>query len=402
MKKSILICLAAMSLLLSACSNKADNSSENANSETNQTETSISADNSDSYNTVDDKSDIIDPQLEYYKEKGYTIDKEAGYVYTDADGFADDWGRKYGTDGIVIIDRLTDEKVVTIPETINGKKVVGCLNDVFIAFDENEKHKYVPCEKIYFPKDMKDVYIILSGAPDLVEVVLPQNQTVIRAHMFNKCKKLSSIDLPDSVEIIEEGAFSYCESLDSNLVLPQNLTTIEKKAFLGCTSLTEVQFDDNLEEIGDFAFDSCSSLTKVILPEKVEHIGKSCFGCCDNLCEITLPESLTEIGGGAFSLSKITRIVIPSKITIIDKKTFGGCSELSEVVLNDGLQRIEKNAFNSCTSLKEIYIPATVEYISEDAFNKCENVTIKGKSGSYAERFAKEQGYEFVASNSSN
>ncbi len=227
MKKHLYIFLISLVCCLCSCnstdsSTKSSSVSGNESSEIKQTEnSSTSAGSSDSYTTADDSSTINDPQLEYYKEKGYTIDEEAGYVYTDADGFADDWGRKYGTDGIVIIDRLTDEKIVTIPETINGKKVVGCLNDVFIAFDENEKHKYVPCEKIYFLKDMKDVYIILSGAPNLVEVVLPQNQTAIRANMFNKCKKLSSIDLPDSVEIIEEGAFSYCESFDSSLVLPK-------------------------------------------------------------------------------------------------------------------------------------------------------------------------------------
>ncbi len=406
MKKSLLTCLSAMVLVLTACSNTADSSNAPASSETKQTE-SIGANNSstyddeygDNYITVEDyfhlKNDL-GSKLQDYKEKGYTIDEQAGYVYTNADGFVDDHNRTYGSEGIVLIDRLTDEKVVTIPEAINGKKVVGCLNDVFIAFDENEKHKYVPCEKIYFPKDMKDVYIILSGAPNLVEVVLPQNQTVIRANMFNKCKKLSSFVLPDSVEIIEKGAFQYCESLDSNLVLPQNLTTIGENAFIGCTSLTDVKFDDNLEEIGDGAFHGCDSLTTVSLPEKVKSIANYCFGHCDNLCEITLPENLTEIGKSAFSQTKLTHIVIPSKIAVIKEKTFSVCKELSEVVLNDGLQRIEKNAFNSCTSLKEIYIPETVEYISEDAFNKCEDITIKGKSGSYAEKFASEHGFSYI------
>ncbi len=412
MKKSILICLAAMSLLLSACSNKADNSSENASSETNQTE-SIGANNSstyddeygDNYITVEDyfhlKNDL-ESKLQDYKEKGYTIDEQAGYVYTNADGFVDDHNRTYGSEGIVLIERLTDEKVLTIPEAINGQKVVACLNDVFLDFDQENNRHYVPCEKIYFPKDMQEAIVTLPRAKDLVEVVLPQNQSVIVAGMFNQCEKLSSIELPDSVEVIGEYAFRGCESLNGSLALPKSLITISFQAFEGCKSITEIQFNDKLEEIGSMAFTSCRSLTKVTLPKKVKHIGSLCFERCTSLCEITLPESLTEIGKCAFSQTKITRIVIPSKITVIEPKTFNECSELSEVVLNDGLQRIEVNAFKSCTSLKEIYIPATVEYISEDAFNKCEDITIKGESGSYAEKYAKEQGFEFVASNSSN
>ena len=52
-----------------------------------------------------------------------------------------------------------------------------------------------------------------------------------------------------------------------------------------------------------------------------------------------------------------------------------------------------------CSSLKSITIPESVTSIGERAFDECkrENLTIKGYAGSYAEKYAKENGISFEA-----
>lgn len=54
-------------------------------------------------------------------------------------------------------------------------------------------------------------------------------------------------------------------------------------------------------------------------------------------------------------------------------------------------------AFTNCKNMTSILIPESVTEIRELAFDGCEKLTtIYGKAGSYAETYAKDNGYTFV------
>ena len=69
---------------------------------------------------------------------------------------------------------------------------------------------------------------------------------------------------------------------------------------------------------------------------------------------------------------------------------------MEKVILPEGLLTISYGTFRQCESLKSIYIPESVIEIADDAFEESGLETIYGKSGSYAETYAKQNGYEFV------
>lgn len=74
------------------------------------------------------------------------------------------------------------------------------------------------------------------------------------------------------------------------------------------------------------------------------------------------------------------------------------CDYQMSIVLPKSLTTIEAGTFRNCDALESITIPESVTSIAKSIFiDISEEPTIYGKAGSYAETFAKEKGYTFVA-----
>lgn len=81
---------------------------------------------------------------------------------------------------------------------------------------------------------------------------------------------------------------------------------------------------------------------------------------------------------------------MPVYMEEIGKYAFSRCTNLLSVDIPQGIKSISDCSFDSCTNLKDITIPNSVNYIGIDSFCKCKNLTIKCGSGSYAEKYAKD------------
>ena len=71
---------------------------------------------------------------------------------------------------------------------------------------------------------------------------------------FASCKKLTTIDIAETVRRIDMQTFEYCDSL-TNLIFREGLRNIAYRAFYHCDSLTEIEFPSSIEYTGDMAFD---------------------------------------------------------------------------------------------------------------------------------------------------
>ena len=133
-------------------------------------------------------------------------------------------------DNTVRIDKyLGNGSTVTIPETIDGRKITSIGINAFL------------------------------NQTNLERVILPDSITIINAYAFKNCKKLSSISLPS------------------------NITSIKCYTFWGCTNLSEVSIPNGVVEICYCAFKECSSLKSLIIPKTVTYIDTYAFADCPNL-----------------------------------------------------------------------------------------------------------------------
>jgi len=209
----------------------------------------------------------------------------------------------------------------------------------------------------------------------VTSIELPDSVTVIGDGAFRGCSSLTSIELPDGVTVIGEDAFGGCASLTS-IELPDGVIEIGASAFYGCSSLTSIELPEGVTEIGAEAFRDCDSLTSIELPKGVTKIGERAFRDCDSLTNMELPEGVTEIGAEAFrSCSSLTSIELPKSVTKIGKFAFYHCSSLASIELPDGVTGIENNTFEYCVRLTSVKLPAGVWIIGDEAFRSCDSLT---------------------------
>ena len=123
--------------------------------------------------------------------------------------------------------------------------------------------------------------------------------TTIGVKAFFEQNNLTAITIPDSVRVIENNAFSYCEGL-TGVVIPDGVTKIESHAFAHCHGLVNVKIGDGVTELGAWSFYYGHSLTSVIIGDSVRSIGTGAFQECFNLQDVVLGVGVQNIEGGAF------------------------------------------------------------------------------------------------------
>ena len=89
-------------------------------------------------------------------------------------------------------------------------------------------------------------------------VRVPDGVINIGAEAFHNARVVS-VELPDSVTEIREGAFSGCEHLE-RVRLSTRLLVIRKNAFQSCISLSDIALPASLQEIDKAAFSACPEL----------------------------------------------------------------------------------------------------------------------------------------------
>jgi len=111
---------------------------------------------------------------------------------------------------------------------------------------------------------------------------------------FSRKKHITSIVIPDSVEIIGPGAFRESTNITS-IVIPNSVKTIGRNAFYEMKSLTSATLPDGLKVIEAGLFQHCGDLKKVNLPASLEEIQEDAFFFCNDLTELIIPDSIQNV-----------------------------------------------------------------------------------------------------------
>ena len=231
----------------------------------------------------------------------------------------------------------------------------------------------------------RTLYGIFYGCSELESICVENGNT--KYHSSENCLietesktliagcKNSVIPNDGSVISIGISAFAGCSGL-TGITMPDSIMSIEISAFYECSGLTGITIPDSVTSIGDYAFRECSSLTSVTIPDSVTNIGNDAFNGCNSLKNVDIPDGVTIIEERVFyGCSSLSEIKISERVTSIGERAFNGCSRLTSVTIPNSVENIGKYAFSGCSSLSEIKIPERVTSIGESAFNGCSGLT---------------------------
>ena len=209
---------------------------------------------------------------------------------------------------------------VTVPDTIDGRKVTALGNGIFGK----------------------------SIAPEKIEsVTLPDTLTSIGDRAFCNCTKLKSVTIPKNVSSVGEDAFltdiskpglteikvasgnpyfseksgvlydksgktliAFPAGRGGSYQIPSGVTGVGDRAFYNCVNLSEVTVPSTVKTLGTEAFEDCTALKKLTLSEGLVKIGDSAFRYCSKLDTVTVPASVKQVGKNSLQTVYGGRILV--------------------------------------------------------------------------------------------
>ena len=220
-------------------------------------------------------------------------------------------------------------------------------------------------------------------------VTIENGVTNIGYRAFANCTSLTSISVPDSVQIIDECAFQGCHSL-SKVDLGKGIKKIGKNAFDDCFSLLNISVDESNQYYCAIDGNMYSRDKRILeqyaigkknesftIPTFVTTIGDRALADATNLTTVIIPDNVTEIEEWAFYLcKKLTTVSIGNGVLSIGDLAFYNCIAITSVKLGNNITSIGDNAFYNCNALTKIIIPSSVTIIGDNAFGYCSNLNI--------------------------
>ena len=254
---------------------------------------------------------------------------------------------KGGYEVVGVVDKNAES--VVIPESFNGKSVVGIADEAFRGTN---------IQSISIPSSVKSIGL-----------------NAFEYCLFLDVVELSSADLMANVKL--ENIYSSPFNNGAALFVGGEMVTelkinggkISDYAYAGCTSIEELVLFE-VEEIGVGSFKDCVGLKAAYLDSKLVSIGANAFSG-NALGTVTIPKSCVSIGHSAFSYnSQLRSVILPDSITKIADRTFSNCGAL-EIINLENIVEIGGYAFYNCESMTTLDLSAKTLKIEEYAFYNC-------------------------------
>lgn len=331
-----------------------------------------------------------------------SLDAGEGYTYV---WIAEDANNEFNFDSA--IKKPTKLVLYKSYDNTDNKYTVNFLNskNVITGYNGLDADLIIPAaiegKKIYaiFGKYTSTDSVPFGGKTTLRSVVISEGIEMLYDGAFRSCTSLESVSIPASITRLGNdkcGVFARCSNLtDVRFAEGSRIDKFEKSLFSNCTKLTSITIPDSVTKIYTSVFDG-TGITSLNIPANVEYIesgnfisgcnnlttitvdpnnqhykavdgnsiyskdGKQLIAVSNKLTSFTIKEGTEEIGEGCFNFNyTITEIIIPEGVKTIKDGAFWYTGNLTSIVLPSTLETIEESNFYGNYSLTEIRVKAT-------------------------------------------
>lgn len=200
---------------------------------------------------------------------------------------------------------------IFIPASVSsiGNNAFGNCSKLSEITVSNDNKYYTSKEGVLFDKNMFKLICYPEGK-EVTSYTIPESVTSLEPYALQG-SSLNTIQLPNKLTLIREGALSYMSGI-SSINIPENVTDIEPYAF-AFSGLTEIKVDENNKHYADkdgvlfdknlstlIYYPSSKPGTEYSVPNGVTRIEDYSFVGKPILQKIIIPDSVTAIGNNAF------------------------------------------------------------------------------------------------------
>ena len=196
---------------------------------------------------------------------------------------------------------------------------------------------------------------MFRGCFRLHAISIPESVSVIGDYAFEGCKNLIKVELPNSIKTIGHSAFSGCNGITS-LSIPPSVTSIGRYSFCNCC-ISSIKIPESVTLIEPGAF-ACYGLTTIVVDQGNRHFDSRYN--CNAIIETN--SNLLKVGCSSTS--------IPDNVLVIEDSAFYGYNELKEVTIPKNVRRIGDYAFAGCTDLETIEFLGIIESAGDHIFDE--------------------------------
>ncbi len=174
-----------------------------------------------------------------------------------------------------------------------------------------------------------------KGCTALASVSLGKDVAFVGAGAFAGCTALTSVDLasPSAITGIGDDAFVSSGITQFNIKACPQLTAVGQWAFAN-TPLASVDLPESVESVGDGAFFYNTQLKQLSFPSSVVSIGNFVLAGSNAVATDTvLNRGLVKIGDYAlYNWNRVARLIIPRTVEQIGTKAMAGMTALKELI----------------------------------------------------------------------
>lgn len=361
---------------------------------------------------------VVTDDMEQFREKDdpddftslvYTVREDGSAMITDYSArFMGDPNSGFGIE-------------LTVPSEINGHPVTAIGDG---ALREGSMRIF----GITLPPTIKEIGVNAIYGRYLKYLKLNDGLEVIKNYAINCGDELETLVIPESVKYIGDEAISG-EAL-KNITMPKNLEYMGSRIFFGSAydkdannridgiqyhgqyliagiriGYAEIDNPDPSAPTENKQIHEWEAVGDIEIREGTTMMGADAFGM-SNITSVKLPSTLKSISHlGFYWCKNLNNVVIPGNIKEIGDNAFAWNKSLSNLTIEEGVEHIGEAAFFRCNNLNEVTIPRSVTQIDMHAFGwdyvndydvRNENLVIKCYSGTAAEQYARDNGFECI------